>query len=207
MILWGSPPLPHLLTQYHPAPHLFPWQAETGCCAEAGDSWWYKRQLSDWSCKKVKDKSQSHCQYHVLNKKNCTALTQHNETIYARFSKFFYSHFWHNIPEIKVLKPTDLLDWSGEGLGGNGSTEKSSSLPWTASILVLAKVNGAVGLAMPIRTGTISDSATLQSSSTAKGSRAWKTRRHFPMGWGMKLLCEGNWEKNETVFVWIHKVF
>lgn len=62
---------------------------------------------------------------------------------------------------------TNLLDWSGEGLGGSGSTEKSSSLPCTASILVLANVKGAVGLAMPIRTGTMSDSATLHSSSTA----------------------------------------
>ncbi len=92
---------------------------------------------------------------------------------------------------------THLLDWSGEGRGGRGSTEKSSSLPCTASMLVLARVKGAVGRAMPIRTGTIRDSATLQSSSTAYGNRAWKTRLHFPMGCGMKLLKEK--QKRENV--------
>lgn len=64
---------------------------------------------------------------------------------------------------------------------------------------------------MPIRTGTISDSATLHSSSTAYGSRAWKTLRHFPMGWGMKLLYKENRENqhlyefkcsNSNVYNW-----
>jgi len=66
-------------------------------------------------------------------------------------------------------------------------------------MLVLAKVNGAVGLAIPIRTGTISDSATLHSSSTAYGRSAWNTRLHFPMGWGMKLLGEKKPGRNEMM--------
>ncbi len=80
-----------------------------------------------------------------------------------------------------------------------GLHRESSSLPCTASMLVLARVKGAVGRAMPIRTGTIRDSATLQSSSTAYGNRAWKTRLHFPMGCGMKLLKEK--QKHEAMWL------
>lgn len=81
-----------------------------------------------------------------------------------------------------------LLDWSDDGLGGRGSTENSSSLPCMASILVLARVKGAVGRAIPILTGIIRDSATLHNSSTAYGNNAWNTRLHFPIGCGIKLL-------------------
>lgn len=56
---------------------------------------------------------------------------------------------------------------SDDSRGGSGSTENNSSLPCMASMLVLARVKGAVGQAIPILTGTISDSATLHSSSTA----------------------------------------
>lgn len=45
----GAPPLLHLLTQCHLAPHRVLWQAETDCCAAAEGSWWCKRQLSGWS--------------------------------------------------------------------------------------------------------------------------------------------------------------
>lgn len=91
-----------------------------------------------------------------------------NQSLKNKISKTTPNHhYYENLRGDRRVKSTDLLDWSGEGLGGSGSTEKSSSLPCTASMLVLARVNGAVGLAMPIRTGTIRDSATLHSSSTA----------------------------------------
>lgn len=42
----------------------------------------------------------------------------------------FYKLLYHSTcNETKSRKPTNLLDWSGEGRGGSGSTEKSSSLP------------------------------------------------------------------------------
>lgn len=68
-----------------------------------------------------------------------------------------------------------------------------------ASILVLARVKGAVGRAIPILTGIMRDSATLHSSSTAYGNNAWNTRLHFPIGCGMKLLQEKILRKKKKV--------